>query len=141
MLIKELFESAPVNHGKVIKTLYGLAVRQFKAPAAIKADAAQVANNSDRFWVYSADDATKLLRKFLTSPSHERLAAFYDGIETVVGEIVGEMHDYYVEPKNHAPGYKVPKLGSTIVVLTPKTIDGAFADFDGYASAVKNIAA
>lgn len=147
MRVSELFEeeSKKVPHGKVVDVLYSLALKYFKAPAAVKQDAQYLARSTDQFWSESFDDVTRQLQRFYD----DAFAGVYNdydfhgAVDNAVSDAVENMREFYSNRMNHPPGYQPPKFqdDNTPLEIPVSVIQKAFATIPNFAEAVKANAA
>lgn len=150
MRVSELFEAEQrvptVSHGKVVSTVYAIALKYFKAPAAVKQDAQYLARSTDQFWSESFDDVTRQLQRFYNNAFagvYNDYYDFYGAVDNAVNDAVENMREYYSNRMNHPPGYQPPKFqdDNTPLEIPGNVIQKEFATFPNFAEAVKANAA
>lgn len=148
MRVSELFEeeSKKVPHGKVVDVLYSLALKYFKAPAAVKQDAARLIKQTDQFWSESFDNVTRELQNFYDDAFggvHSDMHEFFGMVDDAVSDSVESMRQFYSNRMNHPPGYQPTKFqdDDEPLEIPGSVIQKAFATFPNFAEAVKANAA
>lgn len=98
-----------IKQDDILKIVYDVALKRFNAPSNIKSEAGILAHETDSFWSSEIDQIRPAIKKYASG--NLELEFLLDSVYSAIIDVLENMHDYFSNPMNFSPGYKVPKLG------------------------------